>query len=167
VDAIMTADTAKQVEQILDKHKGRFDIDFVLEGNYLTALGCCVAVGRADKAAVVLRRGADVNKYSSTPQHRPLWWAAGFAKSAETVRLLLDYGASVNQDGGMGTALHGVTNLDVARVLLERGADPSLRNKEGKSAFDMAAEGKDDGVLALFKEFAAKPAGELRAVSAG
>ncbi len=42
---------------------------------------------------------------------------------------------------------------EIARFLLEKGADPQLKNSEGKSASDWAKINKHDDVLTLFQEF--------------
>jgi ankyrin len=99
-----------------------------------TALHSAAEFGREDVARILLARGADVDahdEYGQTPLHR----AAAYG-NLDLVRLLMDRGADVDAwtDGG-STPLHKVVQLsfassiearlDVARALLDAGADPN------------------------------------------
>jgi len=73
-----------------------------------------------------------------------------YALSGKTsaVKLLLDHGASIDgEDSQYGnTALHAAAmngNLEVVQLLVERGADPSIRNQEGRTPYEEAAEFPD------------------------
>jgi ankyrin repeat protein len=88
---------------------------------------------RVDVLHLLVARGADVNgdPYRGTP----LIWAASLGRLA-SARWLLDHGADVNRRATFGgpehgngvTALHLAAQYDrveMARLLLERGADPA------------------------------------------
>jgi ankyrin repeat protein len=76
-----------------------------------------------------------------------LMWASGpdqsvaEAQALEVVSYLVDTGAHIDDRDDRGrtalmTAAEG-NHADIAKLLLERGADPSLRDKAGKSAADL------------------------------
>lgn len=105
-------------------------------------------------AAILLSHGAD-------PSHRTeesfnqgvsiLDWAAGFADS-RLIGILLHAGAAVNQQGGTEdrTALmHAIqwNNLQNTTYLLNHGANPKLKDRCGKTAFDLAEEAGIQGLL--------------------
>lgn len=101
------------------------------------------AMDRRDVAAVrdLLSVGTDPNAVDPRPLPFP-WPALAYAAcggQAEVVRLLLAHGAAVDaRDPGGGTALIGACNaahLGTARLLLEAGADVSLRNDSGYTAY--------------------------------
>jgi len=87
-----------------------------------------------------------------TAGNTPLHWAAN-GGHIECVEALLDNHLvlldSTNRLGD--TCLHGAAwknHAQVVKLLLERGAKASMKNKEGKTAFDLA---KDAATLALLK----------------
>ena len=95
----------------------------------------------------LLDAGSDVNQVYANGL-TVLSWAAGYAEDvpasegAGLVRLLLERGARVNtaDDRGM-TPLMIAASMDhaeVAELLLARGADASLKDKDGRSAADLA-----------------------------
>lgn len=106
--------------------------------------------GAVQAMAALAERGAslDVDVYRGTP----LVWAA-FCGRDEAIRWLLDAGAEVNRRGTFGGPTHGkgVTALHIAaergkagtvRLLLEGGADPSLRDElHGGDAAGWASHG--------------------------
>jgi ankyrin repeat protein len=78
-----------------------------------------------------------------------LMWAAGYSSEAgvedivETINLLLDHGARINDRDDRGrTALMIAAELDhmvVVDLLIRRGADVAARDKAGNTASDLAA----------------------------
>ncbi|PIC33910.1 hypothetical protein B9Z55_013719 [Caenorhabditis nigoni] len=72
-------------------------------------------------------------------------WASAFG-SIEMVQYLCDKGADVNK-GHKSSSLHYAACFgrpDVVKLLLQRGANPDLRDEDGKTALDKARERSDD-----------------------
>jgi uncharacterized protein len=107
-----------------------------------TALHLAIFGGQEEAARVLLERGADPDALatSSIARVRPLGTAA-FVRSVPLARLLLDSGADVNGRGEGGfTALHSAAqngDEELARLLVERGADSSLAADDGKRPADL------------------------------
>lgn len=104
-------------------------------------------MGRLESAKRLIQRGAEVNKTGWTPLH----YAASRTESdsVEMVRLMLQHHAyidaeSPNKSTPLMLAAH-YGHADVVRLLLEEGADPTLRNEQGLTAVDFARRaGRDD-----------------------
>ena len=112
-----------------------------LSGDGFTALHLAIFGGQEEAARFLLERGADPNALSANEAVRvPPLGTAAFVRSVPLARLLLDSGADVNGRGEGGfTALHSAAqngDEDFARLLLERGADPSLATDDGKLPAD-------------------------------
>lgn len=126
-------------------------------------LGLAAFFRRKDVLALLLERGADVaaparNKLAVTALHSAVATDAG-PVDHDIVRMLIDAGAPVNAPHlGGGTPLHTAAftgDARSARMLLERGADPTKKTDDGKTAIDVARErGHDD--VARMLETAAK-----------
>ena len=107
--------------------------------------------GQLPLAKRLIERKAEVNK----PGWAPLHYAATNAEpvSLELVRLLLEQHAYIDAESPnkttplMMAARYGTP--DVVRLLLEEGADPTLRNEQGLTALDFAvrAERRDAATL--------------------
>ncbi|MCH8977811.1 MAG: ankyrin repeat domain-containing protein [Armatimonadetes bacterium] len=119
----------------------------------------------ADQDAMVellLRAGADPNRYSTRERTLPLNIAAYWGRKKQ-VDLLLDHGARVNrrqtQVDGIGSnpyeyaALHAAClrntpeNADVVQLLLKRGADPTLTDGIGRTPLQIASQKGFDLIL--------------------
>ncbi|MDB5947534.1 MAG: putative ankyrin repeat harboring protein [Ramlibacter sp.] len=93
--------------------------------------------GQLDLARKLIERGADVNK----PGWAPLHYAATNGH-LEIMDLLLENHAYIDAESPNGTtplmmaALYGTTAA--VKLLLDAGADPTLRNQLGMSAIDFA-----------------------------
>ena len=112
-----------------------------LSGDGFTALHLAVFGGQEEAARLLVEGGADPNALSMNEAVRvPPLGTAAFVRSVPLAGLLLDSGADVNGRGeGGSTALHSAAQNDdeeLARLLLERGADPSLATDDGKRAAD-------------------------------
>lgn len=112
----------------------------------------CYAVGRgyANVARVLLDHSIDVNTRYGNDLTALMWAAghedaAGSSDVADVLALLIDRGARLNDQDNRGrTALMIAASLGHERavdVLLAKGADKGLRDKTGKSAADLAANG--------------------------
>jgi ankyrin repeat protein len=111
-------------------------------------LGLAAFFRHPEVLRLLIERGADVaaparNKLAVTALHSAVATDAANV-DLSMIKALLDAGAPVNvpHQGG-GTPLHTVAftgNAEVARMLLERGADPMARTDEGKTAVDIARE---------------------------
>jgi hypothetical protein len=93
--------------------------------------------GDVEQVKQLLAAGADINfKDPDILGHTPLTIASAWGRT-ETVKLLLDRGASANQQTGDGTSAlqcaATTTELEMVRLLLDRGADVNHRNKYGQT----------------------------------
>jgi ankyrin repeat protein len=114
---------------------------------------------------LLLQNGAEINYWTKREGFTPLMIASGSGLT-ENVRLLLEHGAKINQLGKKhsGNALSlsvlmykysRPENKDefkkTIKLLLEAGADPTLEDDEGKTAFDYA---KDEEIKQLLQKYA-------------
>lgn len=117
--------------------------------------------GHLDLAKKLIERGADVNKTGWAPLH----YAATNGHLA-VMELLLEHHAYIDAESPNGTtplmmAAHYGTPAAV-KLLLEAGADPSLKNQLGLAAIDFAhrANRKDSAELIAASVRAAQPKGK-------
>lgn len=107
------------------------------------------AVRSNDLASVtrLLDAGIDPHQADAELEIPALAWAANRG-DVESVRRLLDAGAGVNHPSPGGhRPLHGATYFahpEVVELLLERGADPNLRNDAGEAALQAGAKGIEE-----------------------
>jgi len=119
------------------------------------ALWLAIAESNFESAKLILRFGASVN------DNDPLGEAVR-QESAEMALELLKRGANVN--AGRGEALFEACEScdeDLVKMLLEHGADPTIRSEDGTTAIQVAKASADppedaDGIIALLKEYGAK-----------
>lgn len=109
------------------------------------------AVRRGDLEAMksAIKAGADIDCCADLGVGTPLMQAA-FHKRIDAMRLLLDSGADINlqtiQDGQTvfhKVAFHctGEETLPLVELLMEKGADATIRDKNGKTPLDYAIRG--------------------------
>jgi uncharacterized protein len=107
-------------------------------------LGLAAYFKHPDAVRLLLDRGADANQAASNGAKVTALHAAVSSNQPRIVEWLLDAGAGVNARQQMDyTPLMGAAanaRTDILDVLLARGADPSLRTTDGKSAADLARE---------------------------
>jgi ankyrin repeat protein len=118
-----------------------------------TALHLAVFGQQEGAARLLLEYGADVNALSTGAIARvPPLGTAAFVRSVRFARLLLDAGAHVDGQGEGGfTALHTAAlngDEELIQLLLERGADASVANRQGQSPTDLADDERVRSLLA-------------------
>jgi ankyrin repeat protein len=116
--------------------------------------------GHKDLVKKLIARGGDVNKPGWTPLHY-----AATSGELEIMALLLEEHAYINAESPNKTtplmmAAHYGTP-EAVKLLLQEGADPTMRNELGLTAFDFAqrANRKDSAAL-IAAALRAKPAGK-------
>ncbi|KAI0290866.1 hypothetical protein BC826DRAFT_956018 [Russula brevipes] len=118
---------------------------------YLTAWTWLHDVGLGDKRSI-----GNLRERPSPPGATPLYYLAlcGFYELAK--RRITGYSEDLNTDGGVwGTPLHAASlrgHADVARVLLDHGANANARNVFGESPLYVAHVGNHFDVMKLLLE---------------
>jgi ankyrin repeat protein len=94
-------------------------------------------------AQALLEAGARVNQKSDRGV-TALTMAVSFGRKPEVVKILLSAGADMDVQDAIGwtplMAAASIEKSDFVKLLLGRGANKSLKNKEGKTAADIARE---------------------------
>jgi ankyrin repeat protein len=123
-----------------------------------TALHLAAAGYRVEIVSLLLASGSDPNASMNMRHSGPLHYAAdGYIsdpaynpeRQVQTIERLLAAGAGVNaQDKNGAAPLHRAVRTRcaaAARFLLKAGADPTLRNKPGSTAFHLAVQNTGRG----------------------
>jgi uncharacterized protein len=127
------------------------------ENDFVTALGGAAYDKKIELVNLLVRHGADVNQRN----HRglaPLHEAALTSwKAAQKIsRLLLDEGAYVDAVDRLGRTplilAVGERNVDLVKLLLERGADATLMNVHGEKALDLVGRNRHTAALKALLE---------------
>ena len=133
----------KKLEQRLEAGD---DIEYRHKGTGRTALLYAVIGGHMDAVKLLLEKGADITACCSAVGYDSLCWAIMQGRQ-DMVDLFLDRGAApdrVREHSFLGrTPLMVATqsgNLAIVKRLLAARADPSLLDRQGKSAAILAAE---------------------------
>ena len=123
-----------------------------------TALHLTSRNGKIETVQFLLDYGADINARSQY-NNTPLIYAAegGFI---DCVRILLERGAAVNDaQGNLGrTPLHRAVNArkpQIVRLLLEHGADVSVRDEGGRTAYQLASHCEYQEIVELLSAYGA------------
>lgn len=104
-----------------------------------------IIIGQSELAMALVHKGADVNVCDSS-KYTPLHYSVT-ASSPELAKVLIDAGADVNalSDRSM-TSLHITSRFmplpfplyaEVADLLLKAGADPFIKDKRGRTAYEI------------------------------
>jgi len=115
-----------------------------------SALMLAALAGMTDVCRRLIALDADVNKPGWTPLHY-----AASGGHAEIVQLLLEHSAYIDAQSPnqstplMMAAMYG--NTRTLSVLLEAGADASVKNQKGMTALDFAREADRQGAVALIQ----------------
>lgn len=135
--------------------------DLIASGFALTEATFLDAVSRGNERAV---RNFLILGYSANARDEsglPALFLAVRSGNADLVRLLVEYGAVVNeQSGGRGTSplmeAAGTGHITITRQLLEAGADPDIVSSYGQSAAILAASEGHAGTLRLLLDWNAR-----------
>lgn len=115
-------------------------------------LGLAAYFKHPDAVRALLDLGADVHQAAGNAAKVTALHAAVSANQPRMVSWLLDAGADPNARQQMDyTPLMGAAanaRLDILELLLARGADPSLKTSDGKTAADLAREHGHDDIAA-------------------
>ena len=130
------------------------------------AIGLAAHFGHVEVMRWLIDQGADINRVAThrisvTPLH-----AALFGRQIDAARLLIESGADVTPArGGSGwkragwTALHYAAGMGFGTLvlpLLDRGADPSRLDEEGKTPLDVAIEANHHDIANVLRSRGAK-----------
>ncbi|MEE9271578.1 MAG: ankyrin repeat domain-containing protein, partial [Candidatus Krumholzibacteria bacterium] len=138
-------------------------VDPNADGDCARLLSRLVYKNHFDVMAALLERGGDPNPQVRPNQGRatsPLI-VATTRRNAAMVRLLLEHGAEVNykDEKYERRALHHAAAdglLDIAKILIEHGADLDAVNYQGKTPLDMAIDRGRTQVAELLREAGAR-----------
>lgn len=114
--------------------------------------------GDVESVKALIARDADINKTGWTPLHYAV--SVEGPHQLEIARILLDHSAYIDAESPnkttplMMASYYG--GVDAARMLLEEGADPTLRNQQGMTAADFARKGNRTELAAQLDQAAAK-----------
>jgi len=156
-------------------------------GDYTSPIAQAAEYGNVKTVRLLLEHGAKVGPNS--PGANALWLAIA-ESNFESAKLILRYGASVNDNDPLGEAVRQESaemalallkrganvnakrgealfeacescDEDLVKILLEHGADPTIRSEDGTTAIQAAKESADppedaDGIVALLKRYGAK-----------
>jgi ankyrin repeat protein len=128
---------------------------------YRDALSLAIMRGNDEGAALLIERGADIEARDAAGDG-PLGWAAT-SGDATIAAALIKSGAKINVRAPYSPRRTPLMiaaawdKLDVARVLLNSGAHPNVRDDADKTALHLAAEHGDVELVRLLLEHGADP----------
>ena len=107
-------------------------------------------------AEFLIDRGADVNLASNNHMRVAPLHSAIAVQNVSLVGKLLAKGAEVNKTQTAGVnALHSAAHrgqVEMIKLLLQYGADPSLKTEDGKTALDFAKADEHEAAAAVLRE---------------
>ena len=115
---------------------------------------------------VVLAKGADINRQSSSTFGWTPLISAIYHKKADVAELLIARGADVNvADSASQTPLNWTIqtwndNTNLIELLIRRGADPTIKSRFGSDAFELAdKQPNSEEILRILKQAPAHKTG--------
>jgi cytohesin len=118
------------------------------DANGATALGIALVNKNSDLTETLIKAGADVNQVQGG-QFTPLFIAAT-NNDIESMKILLAAGAEANDPGAVyGTVKNN--NPQALQLLLDAGADPTIKTEDNKGFLDFAKENKANDVKKVLK----------------
>ena len=131
----------KKVIEIIELHPPAVN-NYAPDG--FTPIGLAAFFGHHDVVLSLLKKGADPNRAANNPLKVNALHAAVSKNSYDTVAMLIEYGANVNQEQQSGIIpLHAAAhngNLDLVKLLITNGADKNLKSDDGKDVISYAEE---------------------------
>lgn len=150
-DACCVGRTAR-VGELLDADPALLN---AYNGDGFFPLGLAAFFGHPETVKLLVSRGADVAQVARNPMKIQPLHAGAASHNLEVMKALVDAGAPVNGKQHKGwTPLHEAArhgDVEIARVLLAKGADPKQANDEGVSAIGLAADANNAAMLKLLK----------------
>jgi len=156
--ALHTAAMSGQTEMVREILQYQRDVEVKNKAGQTPLLLSAKKNNNQETIGHLLDRGADLKAVDETGKN------AFLSSSPGNWSYLLQKGADVNsRDRDGNTALHlrlamslqfkqmGPPPLDLIRLLLNAGADPTLKNNDGKSPMDLALEIGSKGLIELLK----------------
>ena len=109
-------------------------------------------------ATILIDAGADTNIADSeglTPLYKAVWLCSETSGRRRVTKVLLERGADPNVAQCNGrTPMHTVAcegDEDLAKLLMDYGANPFIRDNKGRSAFSMAHEEQHGGIIQMIE----------------
>mgnify|MGYP000075882569 CR=1 FL=1 len=136
-------------------------VDLIEKLSHNTALGLAVQKGKTLAVVALLDSSANPNITMGKAEYTPLMLAANLGH-LPAAQVLLQYKAEVDManSGGVTALMIAAANdnADLFSLILKSGADPFLKNGQGKTAFDIATRRGAEQVLEMYKKFHIKTA---------
>jgi ankyrin repeat protein len=121
VRAAIYSGSADTFRLLYNKYPNILNVEHERRGTPLSI--ALVSRASLDFLSFLLSLGADPN-ISGGDTFPPLSWAAGLYDTRDSVELLLEHGARLNDSGALAAAAHG-GKVDTVKYLLDHGADPN------------------------------------------
>ena len=129
---------------------GAVDVEEPLTDGLMNGLHLACAKGDKDSAQIYIDRGANVNARDGVDR-TPLHFAAANGKDLELIELLVENGADVNAQsiGGDTPLMKAIMfdNVEAVEVLLDKGADPKIKNSNERDSESFARASRNPKIL--------------------